>query len=109
MKRKSIYRITFVNNDKTYEIYASEVGPSGILGFVQVGGLLFGEKPSVVVDPTEENLRSEFKGVKQTHIPMHAVIRIDEVEKPGPARISEGGSTGNVTPFPIPGPDSPKS
>jgi len=105
---KNVYRITFVNRDRIYEIYARHVGASGIPGFVQVGELLFGERSSVVVDPSEESLRSEFKGVKRTHIPVHAVMRIDEVEKPGPARISEAGSGGNVTPFPTPSPESSK-
>ena len=101
MPKKNIYRITFINHDKAYEIYARQVEPSGILGFVQVSGLLFGEKSSVVVDPAEDGLRSEFKGVNQTHIPMHAIVRIDEVEKLGVARVSAVGSTSNVTPFPF--------
>ena len=107
MPGKSIYRITFVNRDSVYEIYARHVGASGIPGFVQVGEFLFGERSSVVVDPSEESLRSEFKGVKRTHIPVHAVVRIDEVEKPGPARISEAGPAGNVTPFPGGKPETP--
>ena len=108
MPAKSIYRITFVNRDNIYEIYARHVGASGIPGFVQVGELLFGERSTVVVDPSEESLRNEFKGVKRTHIPMHAVVRIDEVEKQGMARISGAGQPGNVTPFPKPNPESSK-
>ena len=34
---------------------------------------------------------------------MHAVIRIDEVEKEGIAKVTET-TTGNVTPFPMPVP-----
>ena len=105
MPKKNIYRIAFVNHDKTYEIYARQVEPSGILGFVLVSGLLFGEKSSLVVDPAEDGLRSEFKGVNQTHIPMHAILRIDEVEKLGVARVSAVGKASNVTPFPYPMPE----
>ena len=110
MSKKTIYRITFINRDKTYEIYARQAGPSGILGFVQVSELVFGENAGIVVDPTEDSLRSEFRDVKQTHIPMHAVVRIDEVEKIGVARISAVDNAGNVTPFPftIPDPTPPK-
>lgn len=107
MAGKRIYRISFVNRDSIYEIYARHVGASGIPGFVQVGELLFGETSAVLVDPAEESLRTEFKGVDRTHIPMHAVVRIDEVEKQGPARISEAGGTGNVTPFPGANPETP--
>ena len=102
MKRKSTYRITFHNQGKIYEIYARSVGQSGILGFVEVDDIVFGEKTSVVVDPSEENLKTEFQGVSRTHIPMHAVIRIDEVEKSGQAKISEAASRGEkITPFPV--------
>ena len=76
---------------------------------MQIGELLFGEKSAVVVDPSEESLRQEFKSVKQTHIPMHAVMRIDEVEKQGVPRISEAGNVGNVTQFPAPNPKMPET
>jgi hypothetical protein len=42
-----------------------------------------------LVDPAEERLKNEFSGVKRSYIPMHSIIRIDEVEKEGPAKISE--------------------
>ncbi len=103
MPKQHIYRISFVNQDKAYEIYASHVGPSDMLGFIEVSHLQFGEKSSVVLDPGEESLKNEFKRVKRTYIPLHSVIRIDEVEKPGHAKITEvpEESKGNVTAFPI--------
>jgi hypothetical protein len=35
------------------------------LGFIEVEGLVFGQKMRVVVDPTEERLQREFEGVKR--------------------------------------------
>jgi hypothetical protein len=56
-----------------------------------------------VVDPTEERLKSEFDGVKRTFVPLHAVVRIDEVEKEGANKIVPAGdNASNVTPFPVP-------
>ena len=74
----------------------------GLLGFVEVEGLVWGEKTPVVVDPTEERLEREFEGVKRCYLPMHSVIRIDEVEKRGQSRITESAKGGNVAPFPVP-------
>ena len=37
----------------------------------------------MVVDPSEESLKTEFHGVKKTYIPLHAVLKIDIVEKEG--------------------------
>jgi hypothetical protein len=71
--------------------------------FVEVGEITFGERSKLVVDPSDEKLKSEFAGVKRTYIPLHAIVRIDEVEKEGQAKIHPGGEGkgGNVSPFPI--------
>ncbi len=99
MKPKRIYRIAFHNGGKLYEIYAREVSQGELYGFIEIGGIVFGEKSAVVVDPTEERLKAEFSDVKRSYIPLHAVVRIDEVDKEGTARISAAGE-GKVTPFP---------
>ena len=39
-------------------------------------------------------------GVKNVTIPMHSVIRIDEVEKRGQNKIFELDANANITPFP---------
>jgi len=107
MTSKRIYRVIFFSQGQVYEIYAHKVGQGDMMGFVEVEKLSFGERSEVLVDPSEERLKSEFEGVERTYIPMHAVIRIDEVEKLGAARITE--ATGNVTPFPLPGYNNPGS
>lgn len=102
MSDKTIYKIVFLNNDEIYELYAHYVGQSDIFGFIEVEELVFGEKSELVVDPTEERLESEYANVTRTHIPLHSVLRIDEVEKRGASKIiPAGGSNSNkVTPFP---------
>ena len=102
MPSQKLYKVTFLNQGQVYEVYAKRVSQGGLLGFVEVEGLVFGQKTSVVVDPTEERLQREFAGVKRCYLPMHAVVRIDEVEKPGPSRITEAPKGGNVAAFPVP-------
>lgn len=87
MSNKTLFKISFVNQDKIYEVFARQVDQSEMYGFIVVEELVFGENSTLVVDPSEERLKSEFNGVKRTYIPMHAVIRIDEVEKRGTAKI----------------------
>lgn len=84
---RQIYKVTFFNAGKVYEIYAREVSQGTLFGFVEVAGLLFGEKSRIVVDPSEESLQREFEGVDRTFIPMHSVVRIDRVDKSGTATI----------------------
>jgi hypothetical protein len=101
MASKRLYKIIFVSQGKVYEIYARNIGQGALFGFVEVEKLVFGERSSVVVDPSEEKIKSEFAGVERTYLPMHTIIRIDEVKKQGASKIRklEGG---NVAQFPVP-------
>ncbi|MDQ7050499.1 MAG: DUF1820 family protein [Enterobacterales bacterium] len=101
MKQQPVFKIVFINQGKTYEIYANRVDQGDLYGFVTVEELLFSHRNSLVVDPSEEKLKAEFEGVKRTQIPMHAIIRIDEVEKQGVAKISDANGK-VVTAFPMP-------
>lgn len=97
-----VYRVSFMNQGQVFEVYARQVYQSELYGFIEIEELVFGEKAKVVVDPGEERLKSEFEGVKRSFIPMHAIIRIDEVEKSGPAKVSEFKGD-KVMPFPVAG------
>ncbi|OQX14893.1 MAG: hypothetical protein BWK73_08405 [Thiothrix lacustris] len=99
---RSIYRISFVNQDKLYEIFAKQVYESDLYGFVVVEEIVFGTQSTVVIDPGEERLKTEFEAVKRSFIPIHSVIRIDEVERTGVSKIhalESGSVAGNVSPF----------
>ena len=99
--KSHIYRIYFHSRGQIYEVYAHSIYQSDLYGFVEIENYIFGEKSQMVIDPAEDKLRTEFESVKRSFIPMHAILRIDEVEKEGTAKITE--STGsNVTPFPMP-------
>ena len=101
--KSPIYKVIFHNNNKLYELYARAIYQSDMYGFIEVGEFVFGEETQLVVNPGEEKLKNEFNGVTRSYIPMHSIVRIDEVEKEGTGKIleSEGGS--NVRSFPLPG------
>jgi len=100
MSVKKLYKIAFINQGQVYEIYARGVGHGALFGFVEVEELVFGERTSIVVDPSEEKIKSEFEGVKRTYLPMHSILRIDEVDKEGASKITK--AEGNVAQFPVP-------
>ena len=93
-----IYKITFLNKGKVYEVFAKQVYQRDLYGFVEVEDYMFDAKTQMVVDPSEEKLKAEFNGVKRSFIPIQAIIRIDEVEKSGVSKISNGD---NISPFPV--------
>ena len=95
-----IFKISFINQGKVYVLFAENVRQSDLFGFIEIERILFGETSSVVIDPSEEKLKNEFGGVNRTLVPMHSVIRIDEVEKKGQSKILDLDENANVTPFP---------
>jgi hypothetical protein len=101
MSNKQLFKVVFMSQGQVYEIYARHVGHGELFGFVEVEELIFGERTTLVVDPSEEKIKSEFENVRRTYLPMHSIIRIDEVDKHGVSKISklEGG---NVAQFPLP-------
>jgi hypothetical protein len=101
MATSHIFKVVFVNQGKVYEIYARKVSHGTLLGFIEVEELVFGERSAVVVDPSEERIKGEFEGVKRTYLPMHSIIRIDEVRKQGVSKISSFEGS-NVAQFPMP-------
>jgi hypothetical protein len=101
-KSDSIFKIRFYQDDHIYEIYARSLAQEAMFGFLEVEELVFAEGDSVIVNPEEERLRAEFKDVICTYIPMHAVLRIDEVKVEGVAKAIPTPKDANniVRPFP---------
>ena len=98
-KKTDIFKVIFLNQGTVYEMYAKEIFQSDLYGFIEVEGFIFGERSQVVVDPSEEKLKSEFEGVVRSYIPIGAIIRIDEVKKEGVPKIISTGD--KVSPFPV--------
>src|SRR3972149_3556375 len=101
-RERSLYKVSFLSQGQVYELYARKVAQGGLLGFVEAEGVVFGQKTTVVVAPSEERLKIEFEGVRRFYVPIHSVLRIDEVDKPGPSRISEAGKAPHGAAFPRP-------
>lgn len=97
-----IYKVIFYNQGQVYEVYARAIYQSEMYGFVEVEDYVFGERSQVIVDPGEEKLKNEFANVNRSYIPMHAIVRIDEVEKEGAAKVSDIQSSDKVAHFPYP-------
>lgn len=100
---KKLYKVTFLNAGTVYELYARQVASGALWGFTEVGELVFDVHDGVVIDPTEERLRDEFGNTRVLHLPMHSIVRIEEVERKGKSAIRDA-ATGEkvVTPFPLP-------
>ncbi|MGD9253649.1 MAG: DUF1820 family protein [Holophagae bacterium] len=99
MSSETIFRVSFLYQGEVYEIYAKSVSQGGLFGFVEIEELVFGERSKLLIDSSEERLKTEFEGVRRTYVPLHAILRIDEVAKAGRGRITSG--EGKVAAFPM--------
>lgn len=95
-----MFRIQFISNGERYELFVRELSQGALFGFVEIGDFVWDTHTSLVLDPSHEKLKSEFEDVKRTYIPMHNVLRIDEVKKQGSAKITQ--LSDKVTAFPGP-------
>jgi hypothetical protein len=100
---KTLFKVTFLNHGKVYELYAQRVAASSLWGFTEVGELVFDHHDGVLIDPVEERLRDEFGNTRALHLPMHSIVRIEEVAKKQQSAIRDAhGGESVVTPFPLP-------
>jgi len=97
-KDKRLYRVSYTNRDKVYELYVEQVYSADMWGFVVLEGFVFGSQTEMLIDPAEERLQQEFSGVKRSFVPMQAIVQIDEVDVRGKARITDAPTT--VAAFP---------
>lgn len=67
---RPIYRIVFTQQDEVQEIYAQYISEETLVGFIEADTLLEFDKVKMQVDPKE---------VRRCYIPLHNIIRIDEV------------------------------
>ena len=97
---KSVYKVIFYSQGEIYEIYTREIYQSEMHGFIEIEEIIFGDPSNLILNPGEEKLKNEFSGVKRSFVPMHAVIRIDEVEHSGEGKVKEIKSSDNIATFP---------
>jgi hypothetical protein len=101
-KSSRLYKVTFLAQGKSIELYARHVASSALWGFTEIGDLVF-DPPGegLVVDPTEERLREEFKDTRIVHLPIQTILRVEEVVKRGTPAIRDAASGDKIMPFPL--------
>lgn len=99
-KQAPLYRVEFISAGERYELYVKELSSSSIFGFIEIAGFVWDTHTELVLDPSHERLKDEFASVERTYIPMHNVLRMDQVKEQGSAKItpfSDKVGAGKVT------------
>ena len=99
MNMKSVYKIIFIQLGEIYEVFAKQIYQSDMYGFIEVEEYIFNKDKQLVVDPSSEKLKKEFAQVERSYIPINSIIRIDEVQESGEAKIKENKN--KISPIPL--------
>src|SRR5690606_41233319 len=103
MNSRVLYKVTFLNAGKVYELYARRVSASQLWGFTEVADLVFDVNEGMVVDPTEERLRDEFAHTRVLPLPMQGEVRVEEADRRGQLCTREASTRDQaVTPVRMP-------
>lgn len=86
---------------KQYEVFVRELLTSSLFGFIEIADFVWDIKATIVVDPSHEKLKDEFGYVERTYLPMHSILRVDQVAQHGVAKIIELGDKVSLFPNPI--------
>lgn len=95
-----IYKVKFIQQDRIYEVYARYISEESLMGFIEIEEIIFTDNGNDD-DTGEAILRKEFYNVRRSYLPMHTLLRIDEVSKKGKTKIEVLKSeNGKVSHFP---------
>lgn len=96
-----MYKVVFLNHGQLYELYAKQVQQSDIPGFIEITGFVFADD-GLAPNEEVEKIKAEFVNVTRSLVPLHAMQRIDVVNKEGVAKIVDlGPLVSNVHTLPL--------
>jgi hypothetical protein len=79
-KSNTYFKIQFFDGKKELlTFFARSVNPSSYIGLIEIADIMFMDS-DILINPEDEKIRKEFKGVKRTFLPLSSIIRIDEIE-----------------------------
>jgi|GEM_PF-3381178 len=79
-----VYRTVFTHLDQVYTLYSQGISEETLVGFIEVDGILSMAQDIVMSTENQEAhevFRQQLQSIKRTYVPMHAVVRIDEMTR----------------------------
>ena len=81
MAEQYIFKVNYISDEEVYEIFCESVSASDMYGFICLEDFIFGEASHLVIDPSEERIKNEFKDVKAVYIPANLILSIYEIKR----------------------------
>lgn len=79
--KEHFFRVMFTQRDQLCELYAKQLAESDMYGFIVIEELVLPPLLPSQKEAGETRQPNEFEDVIRTYLPVHSIVRIDEVEK----------------------------
>jgi hypothetical protein len=79
-----VYRTIFTHLDQVYTIYSQGVSEETLVGFIELDSILLVTQDIILSSENQtahEPFMKQIESIKRTYVPMHAVVRIDEMTR----------------------------
>jgi hypothetical protein len=81
MSEKTIYRVSFKTEERSYSLLARRVRESEYFGFIEISGIIFDDANRLIISQEEESLRQEFAHIESISVPHQFMRRIDKLSR----------------------------
>jgi hypothetical protein len=79
-----VYRTVFTHLDQVYTVYSQGLSEETLVGFIELDSIIE-VKQEVILSTESQEMHQLFikqlASIKRTYVPMHAVVRIDEMTR----------------------------
>ena len=75
-----VYRVRYRELDKINTMYVRYISEESLVGFLEADELILGNDAEISNDELTDEFCAEFKGVQRVYLPLHVILRIDEID-----------------------------
>lgn len=79
-----VYRTVFTHLDQVYTVYSQGISEETLVGFIELDSIIEVKQEVVLSTESHETHQlflQQLASIKRTYVPMHAVVRIDEMTR----------------------------
>ena len=72
-----LYKVKFIQQEVVVELIAKYISEESLMGFIEIEDIIFPGSGEPFA--TDEKYREEFFGIERCYLPLHTLLRIDEL------------------------------
>lgn len=95
-----IFRVKFTEHNETFVVFCKFISEESLVGFLELDEIFIPESALTEDDsPAMDALKKDLSGVQRMYLPLHVIIRVDEVEMVPRVALHEANQPTNIRPI----------